>query len=184
MIKSHIRHAFLAAALIVGVPTAALAQSATANQPSEQELQTWFTELEQVHQELEGLQQQALQDPELSAQQEAIGEEIQVAMNDADPTLDQRMSRVAELEAEAEAAQQAGNAERLQQIVSEAQQIQQHFMAVQETALGQPAIADRLASFQEQLEDRMVDIDPEAEALIERFRELEQRIGAALMEDG
>lgn len=166
------------------LPAAALAQTPAPADPSEEQVEAWFNEFQQVHQQLEGIQAEALQDPALNAAQEELGEEIQLAMATADPNLDQRVARVQAIEAEAAAAQQEGDVERLQELMGEAQDIQNHFMQVQAATLEQPAIATKLAAFQEQLEARMIDINPEAQALMTRFRELEQRIEAALMPGG
>src|SRR5690606_33697251 len=155
----------------------------TAPAPSGEGMQAWFTEMQEVHQQLEVIQQEALADPELSAKQEALGEEIRLAMEVVDPSMTQRMERVQELETEATAAQAAGDTEKLQQVIQEAQQIQEHFLNVQQTALSEPTMAAKLQDFQTALEAKMVEVDPEAETLIVRFRELEAKI-SALMNGG
>jgi hypothetical protein len=179
VIKSRTVRGLLSAAFALVVPVTLAAQTPESAQPAEptaEEMQSWFIEMQQVHEQLEGLQRDALMDPELSAQQEELGEEIRVAMEVADPMMEQRMTRVQELQAEATAAQGAGDTAKLQELMTEAQQIQQHFMTVQESALADPAIATKLETFQTQLEAKMVEIDPEAEALITRFRELEEKL--------
>lgn len=170
----------LAVALLLAIPFAAKAQTPDTAAPSEAQVGEWFSEFQEVHQQLEVIQAAALQDPELNAAQEELGEEIQMAMLAVDPTLDQRMTRVHELESEALAAQQEGDSQRLQELMGEAQEIQAHFMSVQESALGRPEIADKLNAFQTRLEAVMIDIDPTAEALMIRFRELETMIEAAI----
>jgi chromosome segregation ATPase len=172
------KRALLTAALMVGLPMAAAAQAGGAG--SQAEVEGLLREMQQVHTQLEGLQQQALQDPQLSAAQEELGEEIKVAMERIDPQMEQRLSRIEALEGEAASAHQAGNGERLQELMAEAQQIQQHFMNVQQQALEQPQIATKVDAFQTRLERRMVEMNPEAEGLINRFRELETRLMALM----
>lgn len=183
MTNSTTTRGILAAALALAIPIALAAQTPEPTDsaaPPDEELQGWLQEMQQVHEQLEELQREALMDPQLSAQQQELGEEIRVAMGAVDPTMDERMTRVEEIQAEATEAQGAGDSEKLNELMTEAQQIQQHFMDVQENALADPSIATKLESFQTELEAKMVELDPEAEGLITRFRELEERIGGAV----
>lgn len=192
MVSSIIKRAFLASAIAFVLPAAATAQAPGAGHDhaagsahahegiDREEVGVWMTELQQVHEQLEGLQQQALQDPAINAAQEELGEEIRVAMAEADPTLDEQLARMATLESEATTAQQTGDVQTLQTLMGEAQQIQQRFISVQQQVLGQPQIAGKVANFQTQLESKMLELDPEAEALITRFRELETKLNEAM----
>lgn len=169
--------AFLGAMLALPVTLAAQAPVAT---PQQAEVQAMITELQQLHTQLEGVQQQAMQDPELSAMQEEISNEIMSAMDDVDPALENQMDRIAELETEARAAQEAGNTDRLRELVGEAQQIQAHFLEVQQTVMGRPEVAAMVDGFQTRLETRMVELDPSISGVLERFRELEGRVAEAM----
>jgi uncharacterized protein (DUF885 family) len=170
------KRALLTTLLAIAMPVAATAQQS----PTQQQVEGWFMELQQVHQQLEGIQMQALQDPQLSAAQEELGDEIRQAIEARDPRMGERMARVEALEAEAMDAQQSGNVDLLQALVVEAQQIQEHFMTVQQEVLEQPAIATKVSSFQARLERKMVEVNPDAQNLISRFRELETMIEQAL----
>jgi len=173
-----IRRALFTAALALGLPAMAITQEAAA--ADQQEVEGWLREMEQVHNQLESLQMQALQDPQLSRAQEQLGEDIRVAMERLDPAIQQRMARVEALEVEAVAAQQGNDVQKLQQLMQEAQQIQQHFMIVQQQVLEEPQIMAKVTDFQGQLERRMVEMNPQAQALISRFRELEGKLSAAM----
>ncbi|HUE95134.1 MAG TPA: hypothetical protein VMN39_00655 [Longimicrobiaceae bacterium] len=192
MVSFALRCALLAV-LIFALPGIASAQdapdahdhSADPNQShehsaSQAEIGAWLNEMQQVHQQLERLQQRALADPELSVVQEELGEEIRTAMGTADPTLGQQLDRIGALEAEVAAAQQSGNEETLRTLMMEAQQIQQRFMAIQQQVLEQPPIAAKVSAFQTRLESKMVELDPTAGDLIERFRELEHMLDEAI----
>lgn len=162
-------------------------QRAAAPQPDvqlQQQVQGWLAEMQQIHGQLEQLQARALQDPQLSAAQSALGESIKTAMQRIDPTLERSLVRVQALETEAEAAQQAGDQTKLQQLGAEVQQIQQKFVAAQQQALQQPELATRVQSFQQQLEAKMTQLDPTAEDLIARFQQLEMQLMSVMQEQG
>jgi hypothetical protein len=174
-----ITRALVTAAVILAIPSIAAAQT---HQPGadERQLEALFEELQEVHTKLEDIQMQALQDPGLSAEQAQLGEEIQQAMVAHDPTMVDRLARAEALESEAVAAQQSGDTQRLQELMSEAQTIQMQFMALQQEVIAQPAISQRLEAFQVRLEEKMLEVDPAAESLITRFRELEGILSAAM----
>jgi hypothetical protein len=101
-------------------------------------------------------------------------------MERIDPAMDERMARIEALESEAASAQQQGDGQKLQQLMVEAQQIQFHFMSVQQQALEKPQIATRVADFQTRLERRMLEVNPQAQNLINRFRELEEKLAGVM----
>lgn len=183
------KRAFAIALVTLALPAAAAAQQrapapATSAQqaqaPNEQQMQQWMTELQQIHGKLEAIQAKAAEDPQLRAAQESLGTEIRTAMEKADPTLPTSMQRVQTLESEAVQAQQAGDQAKLEQLAREAQTIQARFMEAQAKAFQQPEIATRLEAFQTRLESRMVEVDPAASGLIQRFKELEGKLATAM----
>jgi hypothetical protein len=149
--------------------------AATARATAEN-VQAWFGELGEIHEQLEEIQVKALQDPELSAAQAELGEQIKQAMEQADPMLAEKLARMETMEQEAAAAQQTGNTAKLMELGAEAEGIQRQFLAAQEKALEQPAIAARVTAFQQHLERKMSEVNPDTQKLIARFRELEARL--------
>lgn len=147
-------------------------------------LQGWLAEIQAINGRLQELQQQALQDSALGAEQEALGESIRTAMTEADPTLEASMARVEQLQAEAAAAQQAGDNGRLNQLGAEVQQIEMKFVQAQQQALATPALGAQLEAFQTRLEAKMSELDPEAPQLIARFQELQERLASAMQTGG
>jgi hypothetical protein len=183
--SSFTKRALLTLALALGIPAVAVAQSpAQAASPTEQEVSGWMAEIQQLHLQLESIQLRALEDSGLSAAQQELGEEIRDAMTKLDPQLAQRMGRIEVLEGEAEQAAAAGNVERFRELEMEAYQIQQHFFTVQGQVLQSSAIDAKVRAFQTRLESRMVEVDPTAKGLIERFRELELKLAAAMQSAG
>lgn len=174
---------FVAALAALTLPTAVLAQQRETPAPAaqnQQEVQAWFMELQQISAKLGEIQVRALQDAELQAAQNALGTEVKAAMDRIDPGLAASVERVGTLEQEAAQAQQAGDQAKLEQLAREAQQIQTRFLTAQNTALEQPELAAKVQAFQTRLEQRMIQVDPEARTLIQRLRELEGKLQAAL----
>jgi hypothetical protein len=183
--SSFTKRALLTLVLALGIPAVAVAQSpAQASSPSQQEVNGWLEEIQQLHLRLESIQMRALEDPGLSAAQHQLGEEIRDAMTAVDPQLAQRMGRIEVLEDEAQKAAAAGNEARFRELEMEAHQIQQHFFGVQGQVLQSAAIDAKVRAFQARLESRMAEVDPTAKGLIDRFRELETKLAAAMQSAG
>ncbi|CAN5618672.1 hypothetical protein BH23GEM6_BH23GEM6_02870 [soil metagenome] len=182
MYISKIKKTALVAFAIAALPGMAAAQQSGAPSAAEQQqVQGWLAEMQQIHGELQELQTRALQDPQLSAAQLALGESIRTAMEQADPTLQQRMQRLQTLDSEAAAAQQAGDNAKLQQLGAEVQQIQEQFVAAQQKALvEQPQLAAQMQTFQTDLEAKMVQLNPQAEQLLARFEQLQTRLAGVM----
>jgi hypothetical protein len=174
-----LKRVLLAAAVVMAAPSVTVAQGAPAATDPAQ-LEVLFDEFQELHTKLESIQMKALEDPALGAEQAQLGEQIQQAMMDRDPSLADRVDRADALEAEAISAQQSGDMQRLNELMVEAQQIQLQFMAVQQEVLSQPPLSDRLEAFQGRLERKMLELDPSTQSLIDRFRELEGILSAAM----
>lgn len=180
MIKSRVRQALFLAIGIAVAPGALPAQQAGAAP----EVQGWLTEIQQLHTRLEALQRKALEDPQISAQQQTLGTTIKAAMEKLDPSLEQTLERMPQLEAQAAEAERGGDQAKLQQLGLEVQQIERRFMTAQQKALEQPDLAARVLDFQEKLQSKMLEVDPEAPKLISRFQELETKLAAAMRAPG
>lgn len=144
------------------------------------EAQELLAEAQQIQSELAPIQQQAVQNPELAAEQESLAEEIRSVMVDTDPSVAEKMERLQVLMDEARQAREAGDNDRMREVVAEAQIIEQSLKTTQAAALGHPEIAPRVEQFQANLKQAMVELNPEAGALLERAEEIEQRLVALL----
>jgi chaperonin cofactor prefoldin len=183
--KKTLRASVLAAAALAAPITIAAQQPAPApaaepQQELQQELQSWVVELQQIQAKLAEIQAKALEDAQLQASQEAIGAEVKASMEKLDPALAGSVERVQALEEEAAKAQQSGDQAKLQQLAAEAQGIEARFMEAQAKALEQPELANKIESFQSSLEKKMAEVDPQAPALIQRYKELGAKIQSAL----
>jgi hypothetical protein len=168
--------------LTIAVGLALLPLAATAQQMPGGELppeaQQLIMEMEQIHERLAPIQEQAMSDPEVQAGQEALRDEIQTTMGRIDPTLPQHIERYVALEAEFEAAQAAQDQSRMRDIILEGQQIEQRLREAEAEAIQQPQVARELDNFQILLLSKMTQIEPEAGALVDRMTELNTRLQA------
>jgi chromosome segregation ATPase len=153
--------------------------SATVPAPSA-DVRAWISEVQRLHTRLEALQARALQDPQLSAQQQSLGSGIRDAMLKLDPDLDAALARGMELEREAAEAQRKGDQARLTELASEMQRIQGRFVSVQQRAVEQPQLAAQVKDFQTRLQQQMAKLDPQAPKLIARFAELQAKVAGAM----
>lgn len=178
-----IRTSLVAMLVLALAPAALLAQDPAPAQPQvSPEIQGWLTEMQQLQAQLGPLQQQALQDPGLQEEQQRVTTLVQETMLQLDPTIPQQTQRIEELQQEAQTAQETEDVNRIMEIAAEAQQIQQRFVELQAEAMQSPAVAPQIEAFQSRLQARMIEIDPEAEARIQRLEELQRRLETALQQ--
>jgi hypothetical protein len=163
----------LLALLVVVASPLRLAAQTTPTPEQEAEIQAWFLEMENLSEQINPIQTAARQHPEIHTKEVALSEALSLAIRVIDPTMDERMARVRQLETQADSARTAGNQEQLQGIISEALEIRQHFMTIQQSAMEEPAMAEKFAVFQAELERKMVELHPEAQPMIARYHELD-----------
>lgn len=167
MLKT-LRPGFIALALMA-LPAALAAQEAPA--APEQQVPA-RTEAQQIQARLQEIQARALQDPALQAAQDSIGTEMTATMERVDPTFKAQAGRAEALKAEVAAAQQAGDNAKLNQLAAEAEQLQQGFATARQRAMQDPQMAERIQAFQQRIVARMVEVEPETQALLARLQEL------------
>lgn len=167
MLKT-LRPSLLALAL-VALPAALAAQEAPAAQQEQAPAQT---EAEQIQSRLQQIQTRALQDPALVAAQDSLGSEITATMERVDPTFRAQAQRAEALKAEVEAARAAKDNAKLNQLATEATQLQQGFAAARERAMQDPQLSARVQAFQQRIVAKMVELDPETQNLLTRLQSL------------
>jgi len=166
-----------AASRAAAMPPASGGPTLTAAQ---REMQGWYMELMQIGQRLQNAQLRAMQDPQLRAEQEALGRDLKAAVVRVDPGLANLEPRARAMEAEALRAKQAGDQARLAKLIQDAQQIQVRLMNAQNRVMReQPALAARGKSFEEKLRRKMIQVEPQTMALVERGKVLQSRLATA-----
>jgi hypothetical protein len=126
-------------------------------------------EVQQIQQRLEPISRQALQDEELATQLADLQERIQTAMREENPEVVDRMEQFQE---DMTAAQQAGDQAALQNLRLGVTGLQQEAQQLQGAVLQRPEIRESIQEFEAAHRARMIEIDPEAKALIERLDEI------------
>jgi hypothetical protein len=130
-------------------------------------------ELQTIQQQLAPLQEEALQDPGLAAQLAALQGQVEAAMQSEDPTL---FERIAAVETEMMEAQASGDQARLQAAGQAAQSVQQSIEAVETAVLARNEIREPMEAFEAAFRARMIQINPEAEALFARAEEIMEQL--------
>jgi len=132
-----------------------------------------------VQQRLNGLQQQAMQDTVIQKQYAELEAMVETQMKAADPELEQRRTRLMELQGEMGAAQQAGEDDKLQALLEEGTAIQGLLRQTQQETMALEEVEAKMTAFREAILARMAEIDPEAPKLVDRANELGEQLTAA-----
>ncbi|HUH12374.1 MAG TPA: hypothetical protein VMK65_04660 [Longimicrobiales bacterium] len=180
-----VRGTALAAAALLVTAGGAFAQGPVPLPGAQQQqvpdsIRTMLMEVQMLQQRLGSIQQQALEtDTALQHQQETLQERIEAAMKETDPQVAAATERMQALEQEAAAAQAAQDTAALMTLVQEAQQLQGRLEAAQEAVMEKPEVAGAMDAFRADLLVAMKKVEPETDALIERFESLVQKLQAA-----
>jgi hypothetical protein len=164
----------LAAALM---PAGLIAQQQPMPSP---EVQGWLAEAQQIQQRLAPIHARAMEDQALQQAELQLNEAILAELRRAGPAVQADLRRIETIQPELRAAQEAGNREQLERLVTEAQQLQMRLAQAQGAALQQPEIQARAQAYQTQLQARMVELDPAAETMIQRLMALQAQILEAM----
>lgn len=143
-------------------------------------IRTLLQEYQEVQARIETVQDRALEaNPELQTRQQEIEEAMTRAMVAHDPSIVAKMQRLQELAGELEAAEAGGDTAAAARLLAEGRQIRLEIEAAQAAALEEDTIARQVAAFEDDLVDRMREIEPEIDRLFQRFDALAARIRAA-----
>lgn len=176
----------LFSALFAIAPAGLVAQQQGGIDPTQlpPEAQEMIAELQEVQAALQPIHQQAIQDPEVQALQQSLSADIRDKMTELAPSTPDRMARLQALMQQGQAAQAEQDQAALAEIATEARAIEQELQATQVEALQSPEIAPRVAAFEAELLEKMQEIDPQTDALIERAEELDAELAAMLGQGG
>lgn len=176
--------AVLSAAMLIpaGLAAQARAVNARATLPAAApatgtaNVREWTAELQRIQTRLQSVHNQVMQDAGMRRMQETFMRDVKAAMLRVDPGLDALATRVQGMQQQAVAAQQRGDLRTLQQLQSELAPIQQRFMRAQQQVMQQPGIAARAREIETQLHQRMLQLEPNTDRLLERGRGLQTRL--------
>lgn len=157
-------------------PAPAPGQQAPGQTALPDSVQQMIQEFRGLQNRLASLQDSALQQSDqLQSQQAEIQESIQTAITETNPELEEDIARMEELQQEMQEAREAQNRERMMQLSMEAGQIRSQLQSAQADVMERPAIQEEIESFQNQLLDEMIAIEPETEELIAQLEALNER---------
>lgn len=157
----------------VGSAEARQSQQQQQQQTPPDTIQELIKEYQELQQRVDSLEVKALeQNEDLQDQREELVVAIDDAISTQFPDLDDKVERLEEIQAEYVAAQEAGDTERLQALMAEAQQIQQQLQAAQAAVLEREEIAEMMESFQKDLRKEMTEIDPDTPKMLARMEEI------------
>lgn len=139
-----------------------------------------MAELQSINQELMGIQEQAMQNPELEERRAALEEQLMVEMRREDPEVEAKIQRAETLEGELREAQETGEQEGMEPLVMEWQQLQATLQQTQERALDADAMSEALEDYQDSLLAEMNRVDPRAESLIARAEAIMERLEGSM----
>jgi hypothetical protein len=123
--------------------------------------------------QIQRVQQQALQDPELRAANQAISTLLTATMAKVDPSYPTYAARAATLNADVAAAQAAKDNARLNELAEEAKELQASVAAAQAKAREDAAVKAELEAFRVKLFAKMVEIDPAVKELVAQLEALQ-----------
>ena len=164
-----------ALAMAAAAPLAAQQEPVGAQQqatPAPAQVQAWAQEAQQIGRRLAAVQQQALSDPELARERDELTARVEQAMAEIDPALQRDMAGATELEPMLEAAQQAGDTARMQEVLNQARELEARFVTAQETALADPELSRVVLAFNERMRARMTELEPQTPELLDRLMEI------------
>lgn len=138
-------------------------------QEMDPEMMALMTEAQQLQQELSPIQQQAMESSELANQLAELQARVETAMRETNPELFQQMD---DLEADFLAAQEEGDSARIQQVGMQAQGVQMQLQQAQQTLVDRPDIREAIDAFQEAQRAAMIEIDSDAERIMDRLDEI------------
>lgn len=167
------RIAVLAAAALA-LPVVAHAQTSAPAQPAAPAASAANpqAEMAQLQQKLGALQQQALQDPGIKAAQDSLTAVLNVAMAKLDPAAPAKVARATALQNEVAAARTANDNAKLNQLATEAQELQAYFAGLQPRALALPEVQAARQAFTVRIFEKMKQLDPNAQQYVDRLTQL------------
>jgi hypothetical protein len=139
-----------------------------------------ITEMTTIQNRLAPMQERAMQHPSLQAEGERLGESIRGAMAKITPEAPGLIAQLDEMGLEAEAAQLAGDADKVRELVMEAREIEELLIVTQEAATQLPEITAAIEDFEAKVQSRMRDDNPEAGPLLERLATLNAQLAILL----
>jgi len=152
---------------------AVLGHSAGASAQAASDQGALMSELQQIQQQLAAIERRAVtESPALQERHRELERRVIAAMTEADPETPSHLARLEAMPEEVAAAEQQNDEARLQELAGEAHGIREKLNRAQEAAFEKDDVASAVATYQNEVLQRMVEVDPQTEQLLARARDL------------
>lgn len=139
-------------------------------------------ELRRIQKQLRGLRDKALEDSALNRQLEELRTMIDQAMREMSPEAGKRIDRLDSIRGELETARAEGDTARLRSLVREGRKLRQALQSVRSKAMQQQEISAALEDFRSALRERMREVDPSADSLMDRMDTLQRQMRSRMQQ--
>jgi hypothetical protein len=151
----------------------------TPSLPSDHTLSELQTEYVGIQKRLGPLQQKAMEDSSLQEEFTELQEATESAMLALDPEIPQHRAVLDSLQGELQAANQTGDQDKVQAILTQGNALQAKLEQTRSQAMQQDSVFAKMSAFQERVVERMTELDPEAPELIDRATTIANQIRAS-----
>ena len=159
--------------IIFVISTVVIAQN---NPQQNQKAQKIYQQYQEISQQLEGVQKQALEDEKIQKQSEEFTQELKTEMIRQDSSVEGKISRQEKLMEEYKKAQASGSKEEMTAIQQKFQGVSQDLQSVQQKALQNPELVKERDEFNNALIAKMTEIEPKTPDLLAQLQSLSQKL--------
>lgn len=136
------------------------------------------TEYTNLQRQLNGLQQQVMQDSTLQADYDALKTFVDAKMAAADPQFEAHRDRLGALPQEMAAAKDAGDNDKLQALITEGNELQAQLQKLQQETMALEEVKAKMDAFRDEMLAKMTKIDPKAKDMIDRANAISEQLQA------
>lgn len=133
-------------------------------------------EMRQLQKQLSSISEQAMQDTALQQQLQEVRDLINQTVRDMSPEAAQTMDRMDSIRGQLQTAQTQGDTARLRSLIMEAQKLQQALQKYEAKAMQEEDVAAAVKEFQNALRERMREVNPDADSLMDRADSLREEM--------
>ncbi|HWV57662.1 MAG TPA: hypothetical protein VNZ57_09445 [Longimicrobiales bacterium] len=130
-------------------------------------------ELQRIQEQLAAIERRAVTEtPVLQQRHRELEERVIAAMTAVDPSTPANIARLQAMPAEVASAEQQNDQSRLQELAGEAHSLREKLNRAQQAAFENEDVASAVATYQNEVLQRMVELEPQTEQLLARARDL------------
>jgi uncharacterized protein YoxC len=145
-------------------------------QTSDEEYQKLYEEYSTLNQELQVLQQQAYQFPEITEQAEEFYGLIDQKMLEIEPKVEELLEQRDSIEVDFQIAQNEGDEKKIQELQQNYQEINSQLQPLNQHVMQLPEIQEKQAKLENDVRQKMHEIEPETSTKIERLQVIQQEL--------